>query len=176
MATYVPRLSSAGMVGNPCWYSSALNPYYPANGLPNCTCYAYGRWAELLGRQPVGLSLNNAEDWWATTTGFTRGQTPKLGAIICFADGPYSGLGHVAVVEQFNSDGTITFSNSAYNGQYFYLRTGNASNNYGYESAYRLQGFIYLPDDYDPSPDPPQPIPPQHFKKPLWFYCKRKPF
>lgn len=174
MPTYVPRLSSAGMAGNPCWYSSALNPYYPANGLPNCTCYAYGRWAEILGRKPEGLSLYNAENWYATTVGFDKGSVPKLGAIICFADGPYSGLGHVAVVEQIDTDGTVTFSNSAYNGQYFYLRSGKASNNYGYESAYRLQGFIYLPDDYDPHP--PQPIPPSHFKKPLWFYCKRKPF
>lgn len=174
MAEYIPRLSSAGMVGNPCWYDSSLNPYYPDNGLPNCTCYCYGRWAEILNRKPEGLSLYNAEEWYATTTGFLKGPLPKLGAIICFADGPYSGLGHVAVVEQIDADGTVTFSNSAYNGQYFYLRSGKAENNYGYEWAYRLQGFIYLPDDYDPHP--PQPIPPSHFKKPLWFYCKRRPF
>ena len=171
---FVPRLNSNGMVGSKYWYNSSWNPYYPANGLPNCTCYAWGRWAEIMDVVPTGLGRHNAETWWNETTGFNKGQTPKLGAIICFADGPYSGLGHVAVVEQIDSDGTVTFSNSAYNGQYFYLRSGKASNNYGYERAYRLQGFIYLPDEYDPHP--PEPIPPIHFKKPLWFYCKRKPF
>lgn len=171
---FIPRLNSNGMVGSKYWYDSNWNPYYPANGLPNCTCYAWGRWAEIMDAVPTGLSLRNAENWYADTTGYNKGQTPKLGAIICFADGPYSGLGHVAVVEQIDADGTVTFSNSAYNGQYFYLRSGKAENNYGYESAYRLQGFIYLPDEYDPHP--PQPIPPIKFNKPLWFYCKRKPF
>lgn len=174
METYSPRLNSNGMVGSKYWYDSNWNPYYPADGLPNCTCYAWGRWAEIMDAVPTGLGLHNAETWWAETTGYNKGQTPKLGAIICFADGPYSGLGHVAVVEQIDADGTVTFSNSAYNGQYFYLRSGKAENNYGYESAYRLQGFIYLPDEYDPHP--PQPIPPIKFNKPLWFYCKRKPF
>ena len=38
---YVPRLTSAGMRGNPYWYSR--NPLYLAGyGLPNCTCYAWG--------------------------------------------------------------------------------------------------------------------------------------
>lgn len=174
METFSPRLNSNGMAGSKYWYNSNWNPYYPENGLPNCTCYAWGRWAEIMDVVPNGLGRHNAETWWSETTGYNKGQTPKLGAIICFADGPYSGLGHVAVVEQIDSDGTVTFSNSAYNGQYFYLRSGKAEDNYGYERAYRLQGFIYLPDEYNPHP--PEPIPPIHFEKPLWFYCKRKPF
>ena len=59
MATYVPRLSSAGMVGNPCWYSSALNPYYPANGLPNCTCYAYGSKQEYQEKVQISYSVSS---------------------------------------------------------------------------------------------------------------------
>lgn len=175
MATFTPRLNSNGMPGNPCWYNGNINPYYSAGyGLPNCTCYAWGRWAEITGQRPTGLGLHNAETWWAETTGFSKGQVPKLGSIICFADGPYSGLGHVAVLEQINADGTYTFSNSGYNYKYFYLRTGSPANNYGYERAYRLQGFIYLPTDYDP--DTPIPVPPSQFDRPLWFYIKRKPF
>ena len=31
------------------------------------------------------LSLGNGEDWWGyTQDGYERGQTPKLGATICF--------------------------------------------------------------------------------------------
>ena len=38
---FEPRLTSAGMRGNPYWYSR--NPFYQAGyGLPNCTCYAWG--------------------------------------------------------------------------------------------------------------------------------------
>lgn len=171
MATFTPRLNSSGMAGSPYWYNSANNPYYPNYGLPNCTCYAWGRWFEITGSRPTGLGLGNAETWWNTTTGFARGTVPKLGAIICFADGPYSGLGHVAVVEEISTSGQVTFSNSAYNGQYFYLRTGNVNNNYGYESKYKLQGFLYLPDDYDPiEPTPDRPS--TRFTKPLWFYLK----
>lgn len=175
---FTPRLTDAGMRGSPYWYSPA-NPYYPRFQLPNCTCYAWGRWYEIMGRRPVGLSTGNGEDYWGNTTGYARGQVPKLGAIICFADGPYSGLGHVAVVEKISAGGMVTFSNSAYRGAYFYLRTGNASNNYGYERGYRLQGFLYLPDDYepDPSPDPePEPTPTETGRLPWIYWLRRRPF
>lgn len=176
---FTPRLSSAGMSGSPYWYNSSYNPFYPTYGLPNCTCYAWGRWYEIMGRRPTGLSTGNAENWWHNTTGYERGQVPKLGAIICFADGPYSGLGHVAVVEKISAGGQVTFSNSGYNYKYFYLRTGNASNNYGYERGYRLQGFLYLPDEYEPEPSPepePEPTPTETGRLPWIFWAKRRPF
>jgi surface antigen len=178
MATFVPRLNSNGMRGNPYWYAN--NPFYTAGfGLPNCTCYAWGRWYEIMGQRPNGLSVSKAELWWGETVGYQRGQVPKLGAIICFADGPYTGLGHVAVVEKISAGGQVTFSNSAYTGAYFYTRTGNANNNYGYERGYRLQGFLYLPDDYDP-PEPgpdPEPEPPStEYPLPWIFWCRRRPF
>lgn len=165
MAEYTPRLNSDGMQDNPYWYS--LNPFYQAGyGLPNCTCYAWGRWYEITGERPR-LSTGNAEDWFGyTADGYERGSVPQLGAIICFADGPYSGAGHVAVVEEINGD-RVTFSNSAYGGGYFYLKYGTASNNYGYETEYRLQGFIYN----DSEPVPPQPPTPtgSSFKWLFWL-------
>ena len=164
MAAFTPRLTQNGMYDNPYWYSD--NPFYQSGyGLPNCTCYAWGRWYEITGSAPT-LSLGNGEDWYNYNDGHDRGQTPRLGAIICFKDGPYSGHGHVAVVEEINN-GEITFSNSAAGGQYFYLKTGNSSNNYGYESGYIFQGFIYLDDQ----PTPPQPI--HHGKLPIWMYLRQ---
>ena len=41
-----PRLNLNGMLNNFYWYSD--NPFYQSNyGLPNCTCYAYGRFWEI---------------------------------------------------------------------------------------------------------------------------------
>lgn len=171
--TFTPRLNSNGMVNSIYYYSG--NPFYTSGyGLPNCTCYAWGRWYEITGKKPTGLSLGNAENWYSHADNYARGKTPKLGAIICFADGPYSGAGHVAVVEQIASDGTVTFSNSAYGGAYFYLRSGKSINNYGYESGYKFQGFIYLDDQPGPGPGPgPGPSPYKPKKMPLMYYLKK---
>ena len=164
MANFVPRLTSNGMRGNKYWYS-ATNPFYPNFGLPNCTCYAWGRFWEISNVVPH-LPTSNGEDWWNDVSGYETGDKPVLGAVICLANGPYSGLGHVAIVEEIHADGSITTSNSAYNGEYFYLKHGNKNNNWGYPE-YDFQGFIYNPE---------QPIPPTPSKKskmPLWFYLKQ---
>ena len=71
--------------------------------------------------------------------------TPKLGAVACWADGPFSGDGHVAIVEQIDPDtGVITCSNSAYGGEYFYL-THLSPPDYLPAAGYVFQGFIYNP-------------------------------
>ena len=147
---FVPRLTDKGMRNNPYWYS--LNPFYLAGyGLPNCTAYAWGRAFELLDTNrdysnPPTLSTGNAEDWYGyTQDGYDRGQTPQLGAIACWADGPFSGDGHVAVVEEIDPDtGVITCSNSAYGGEYFYL-THLSPPDYLPAAGYVFQGFIYIP-------------------------------
>ena len=55
-----------------------------------------------------------------TNDGYKRGSTPKLGAIACWSLGVVGigndGAGHVAVVEQINSDGSIIVSESNYGG------------------------------------------------------------
>lgn len=172
MAAFTPRTSSNGMAGAQYWYSTT-NPFYPTYGLPNCTCYVFGRWWEILGAPYNSLPRGDAGTWWSNApAALQKGSTPKLGAIICMSGGPYSGRGHVAVVEKIYSDGSILCSNSGYTRDpnqyaqlYFYLRSGNASNNWGYPE-YTLQGFIYCPEDFDPDIDPDEPPTPDPTPEP----------
>ena len=141
--TFRPRLSAPGY-SSKYWYS--LNPFYHAGyGLPNCTCYAWGRFYEILGRKPV-LSLGNAEDWYGKNDGYSRGSTPRLGAVICWRKGRAGyggdGAGHVAVVEKIYSDGSILISQSGWRSARFW--TSVVKKGY-YRSGYVLQGFIYNP-------------------------------
>lgn len=146
--TFTPRLDDSGMQGSPYYYS--LNPFYQSGyGLPNCTCYAWGRRYEITGEAPQ-TSLGNANGWWDYNQAndiYPSGQEPKIGAIACY---DYEPGGHVAIVEQINEDGSVVMSNSGYGSQtYFYLTTSTAEQNYmqpGYFPAgARFEGFIYLP-------------------------------
>ena len=115
--------------------------------LPNCVGYAWGRWREILGKNPK-LSRSNAENWYGyTADGYKRGQTPKVGAIICWRKGKAGvasdGAGHIAVVERVKADGSIITSNSDYSGKRFYIREFKPPYKLG--SSYTFQGFIYLP-------------------------------
>ena len=60
----------------------------------------------------------------------------------------------MAVVEEIAQDGTITCSNSAYNGTYFFLSTISPVNGRYDWGSYIFQGFIYIPV----SPIPPGPV------------------
>ena len=156
-ATFVPRLDDSGLTSNP-WYTSK-NPFHLSGfGLPNCTCYAWGRRGEITGEAP-STSLGDAEtwfDWNKANNAYPYGQTPKLGAIAVwkYADG---GAGHVGIVEQINSDGSVVISNSANGGSIFYHMT--LSQPYEWSDNSIFQGFIYLPDTYTPDiPTPSIPI------------------
>lgn len=108
-----------------------------------CTFYATGRFMEVMGADSCNLKdLNGGEYWGYTADGYERGQTPQLGAIICWRRP--GAAGHVAVVEQINSDGSIVTSNSAYNSTFFYTQTLSPPD-YTWSSQYILQGFIYNP-------------------------------
>ena len=111
---FSPRLNSNGIYSNKWWYSSE-NVYYTAYQLPNCTCYCYGRYAEILGKF-YKLPNANGGDWYRLATNFNRGKTPKLGAIACWysPNGRYAG--HVAVVEEIKaaSDEAAVLANEAY--------------------------------------------------------------
>lgn len=145
---FKPRLSAPSK-SLACYYAD--NPYYQSNyGLPNCTCYAYGRAWELIGSKPK-LSLRNAESWFNDPVcPYAKGQTPKLGAIMVWAKGVVGngndGAGHVAVVEEIYEDGSVRTSNSAWGGTIFYLKT--IAKGY-YLSGYRFLGFIYLPVEFE---------------------------
>lgn len=160
MAAFVKRTTAPDESNS---YYYANNPFYQSGyGLPNCTCYAWGRFYELSGTRPT-LSLGNAEDWYNYSDGYARGQIPKLGAVICWRRGAVGddsdGAGHVAVVEQINADGSIVTSNSAYGSTLFYMQTLTKESGYTWNSAYTFQGFIYNPVDFGSgSFTPPDPI------------------
>ena len=155
---FIPRLNSDGMYNSQWWYSNS-NPFYDTPnhmyGLPNCTCYAYGRYAEIRHQLKnlgfANLPTGNAKDWYndpVTVANFRRGNTPVLGAVVCYAptDSSSSYAGHVAIVEQIENNYIVT-SNSYYGGTYFATETVYAANNYTPQWAtnkgYALQGFIY---------------------------------
>lgn len=150
---FTARLSAPGY-SNKYYFDDDYNVFYASGyGMPNCTAYAYGRAYEILGKEPK-LSWASAGYWYDynRSNGYYKyGKTPKVGAIACWS---YSGGGHVAVVEQIDSNGAMTLSNSAYNRDdlFFYLtyaRTGDA--NPGGNSWWNFQGYIYLIDDQVPA-------------------------
>ena len=109
-----------------------------------CVGYAYGRFMEILGTTSCKLSTDNAGLWFGhTQDGYERGQTPQLGAVICWRNPGKAG--HVAIVEQINADGSIVTSNSAWNSTRYYVQTLYPPG-YTWSSNYILQGFIYNPN------------------------------
>ena len=116
--------------------------------MPNCVGYAWGRAYEILGSKP-NLSKGNAVTFY--TTNQSNGaysyssdpSKPQLGAIACWSGGS-QGYGHVAVVEEINGS-TITTSESAYGGTYWYTKTRYSTNsNLSAGSSYTFQGYIYV--------------------------------
>lgn len=154
-ATFTPRLT-APAYSNKYFYNSDYNVFQKYGyGLPNCTAYAYGRAYEILGKEPK-LSWNGAGQWYDynRSNGYYKyGSTPKVGAIACWC---YSGGGHVAVVEQIDSNGNMTLSNSEWGGRTFYLTYAHKNDyNPGGNSWWTFQGYIYLIDSADVvEPDP----------------------
>lgn len=149
--TFTPRFEEPSY-DNP-YYNSTLNVFSAAGyGLPNCTAYAWGRAYEITGQRPK-LSTGNAENWFPynqSTGAYDYGWTPRLGAIACWAYP--GGGGHVAVVEQIDSDGTMYLSNSAWSARYgscpsFYITEANIyDSNPGGSSWWNFQGYIYAVD------------------------------
>lgn len=83
---FVPRLTAEGILNNFHWYSD--NPFYQSGyGMPNCTCYAWGRFWEIgdpnnLGlNKPVQLPTGDGGQWWGSAVSdgyYQTGQTPAL--------------------------------------------------------------------------------------------------
>lgn len=138
------------------------------SALPNCVGYCWGAWYEMMGTRP-SLSRNNAERWYDTNDGYSRGSTPKLGAVACWKDSKYpftsnTNGGHVAIVYEYG-DGYIKVAQSNYGGARFELATYTTdstgtyawmvSDTYpnGTHNRLTFQGFIY----YDGEPEPPTP-------------------
>ena len=177
--SFVPRLDDNGIANNPKWYSD--NPFYQSGfGLPNCTCYAWGRfWEESnddvnsMDNKPTQLPTGDAGVWWprAVASGYYEtGQIPELGAVICFERTGHAG--HVAIVEEIDATTQeITCSNSEYQGRYFYVTHISPDSNGRYNwGSYVHQGFIYNPFVI---PGPP-PTPTEEKKKFPWVLYARK--
>ena len=91
------------------------------NVLANCVGYAYGRFNEIGGWGSCKyLQPCNAENFIQNCGGLQVGQVPKIGACAVWIKGATlsgaDGAGHVAIVEQINSDGSIVISESNYGG------------------------------------------------------------
>lgn len=143
---YTPRMTAPD-ADNTCYYSDE-NPFYAADyGMPNCTCYAWGRAYEITGEAPE-LSPYDACTWYdynAENAVYDYGDIPRQGAIACWAysDG---GSGHVAVVEDVE-DGRVLLSNSAYQGAQFYLDTVPSDDPSFGRDGWIFQGYIYVDGD-----------------------------
>lgn len=152
---FCPRWTKDGMLNNPYWYSNEFNAGSKGDSaLPNCVTYCIGRLNEITNQNMRNIMKNrtgfgNAKEWYSQTK-LEKGSTPRLGAIACF-DGT---LGHVAMVEQINEDGTVTVSQSNYQSRkdynssnYFQIRTyklevGKVSSGVGL----KFLGYIYPPN------------------------------
>lgn len=169
---FTPRLTApyeTNLEEQQYWWTTR-NGYYPDYQMPNCTAYAWGRAMEIGDKNLTPISsdgtLGNANTWGKTGYlggTWTKGTTPKLGAIAVWDDGE---AGHDAIVEVINDDGSYTCSNSGYyrpidvtNWHYFFLTECTSDNkiyyNGAYWSSYTFLYFIYPPYIGDtPTPTP----------------------
>ena len=177
---YTPRLTKEGMLNSKYWYSNT-NPFYASNwGLPNCTCYAWGRFWETYGVVPH-LPTGDGGEWWGAVSGYNTGAVPHPGAVLCLERPGYAG--HVCIVEYIDDNGNAVCSNSGYSRNpggyddpdYFWVSTQLKSLGYLTQSqannGYRFQGFIYNPDYDGGEPGPgPGPSPGAKRKRRWKFY------
>ena len=131
---FTPRLTAPSS-SSP-YYSSKLNYYFQTGyGMPNCVAYAYGRIYELNGEKPK-FTHGSAGDWYFMNKNagyYDYGSKPKVGAVACWSH-------HVAVVERINSDGSITFSESRWQAEYFVVVRYKNPAAHNHQKFY---GYIY---------------------------------
>lgn len=150
-ASFVPRTTAP--TENDKYWQTSYNPCLPIERgtvIPNCVGYAWGRFAEIYesvyGKKPEGLPTGNAKDWYSAAAGhFERGKTPKLGAVIVWSSNEF---GHVAVVEEIDSDNKIRLSESGYGNSWanrWWANRWYDPPNYVFGANYTFLGFIYNP-------------------------------
>ena len=142
--SFTPRYE-APTTDNPYYYSQ--NIFYKSGyGMPNCTCYAWGRVYEASGSYP-NLPTGNANTWYNNAK-CDKGSSPRPGAVIC---GNAGSSGHVAFVEKVYDDGVhFDMSESHWGGTYFDVRYNITSANFG-----GFQGFLYPFDGGGSDSEPP---------------------
>lgn len=148
---YYNRIASGG-------YSGAIQGSPVCSGcdvLANCVGYAAGRFNEIIGKEKMQYLQYppDAEDFIdvAKQQGLKTGTEPQVGAIIVWAKGdtwnPSDGSGHVAVVEEVRSDGSIITSESGYGcaSPFWISHRYKETGNWGAGTQYRFLGFVYQP-------------------------------
>lgn len=175
---FVPRLSTTSptqMQGNPWWYSTG-NIYYPTWGMPNCTCYTYGRVGEENGYFRTDLPGGNGGQWYpnAVAAGnIPHGYFPQIGGIMCWYDPAGQHDGHVAVVEEIDpSTGVVTTSNSGWQSTYFWLDHLTYGGSFVDEPWLQNRGYVYQGCLYVLEADPPTPHPWRRKKMPIWMMLR----
>lgn len=129
------------------WWRTSFNPCIAvSNGtvLPNCVGYAWGRFAEIMNGFAAGLPTCDAGNWYAVDRTHEKGKTPKLGSVLVLSRSGQSG--HVAVVEEIYSDGSILTSESGYGNSWDrrFWTSKRTPPNYC-DNGYTFEGFIYNP-------------------------------
>ena len=140
-------VSSAFAVDINSEYYTSWNPFHTSGyGLPNCTCFAWGRAYEVTGVRP-NLSTGNANTFWNYNINhgyYPYGTEPMPGAIACWNGGDG---GHVAYVEAVSGD-TVYISQSGWGWRYSrpgVLWENTSVNKYNMESVQTgFQGYIYI--------------------------------
>ena len=122
------------------WYYNA-NPYYQRGyGLPNCTCYAWGRLAEICN-DPVTFYGGNAI-MWTSRPEMKQIPSPKVGSCIIYSGGITDSLGrlcgHIGVIEHVYDDGSIDVSMSSFGGYMWRLYRLSPNDNYHIPDSYGL--------------------------------------
>lgn len=146
---YIRRESGGynpGIKGNP--------KHEKLDALSNCVSYAIGRFNEI-GQYGECRYLRpvNAERFIQYAGGLEISQKPALGACAVWKGGSSfdgsDGAGHVAIVEQINSDGSIITSESGWGDpRAFWIthrKKGNSTNWGQKVSQYQFLGFILNP-------------------------------
>lgn len=128
------------------WYYNG-NPYYQRGyGLPNCTCYAWGRLAEICNAAVTFYGGNAI--MWASRPEMKQLPSPKVGSCIIYSGGITDSLGrlcgHIGVVEHLYDDGSIDVSMSSFGGYMWRLYRLNPSDSYHIPDSYGLSfvGFF----------------------------------
>lgn len=131
-----------------------------ANVLSNCVGYANGRFNEIINDPSLKGTekkfkyqlVCNAENFIesAKKQGLKISKTPVLGGIMVWQKGNTlsgsDGAGHVAVVEELSSSGSIVTSESGWGGFAFKRITRTNSNGrWGQSAAYKFRGCIINP-------------------------------
>lgn len=125
------------------------NVYYQSGyGIPNCTCYVYGRTYEVTGLRPA-LCTGDASSYYSYNKYFgpyEYGENPRPGSIGVFTGGS-EGDGHVVFVESVNPNGTVNISESNWgadpngNRAFKYLTYINP---YTQWPGLNFQGYLYV--------------------------------